>query len=305
MGALNALTQVRGFEASEVEVVVGTSAGAVLGSFVARGVSHDVLARHQRGKAAPSDPSIDYDYAEAKPLPPTPRWGTVGSPRLLAEAARHPRSVPAAVALSAILPEGRGNLEPIGALVRGPSGEEPSWPCSPQLWIPATDFETGRRIVFGAPGAPEATVSEAVMASCAIPAWYRPMMINGRRYIDGGTCSATSADLLAKLGLDEVYVLAPMASFELDCPLSPLARIERQLRRATTRRLQREAAKLRAVGTTVTMLAPGPEDLAVIGANMMDPRNRMEVFETSLKTSQTALRMAASDPSTDGLPAAG
>ena len=80
-------------------------------------------------------------------------------------------------------------------------------------------------------------------------------------------------------------MLAPMASFELDCPSSALARIERQLRRATTRRLQREAEKLRAVGTSVTMLAPGPEDLEVIGANMMDPRRRVEVFETSVRTS--------------------
>jgi NTE family protein len=305
MGALSALCEARGFEGSEVEVIVGTSAGAVLGSFIARGVSNEVLARHQRGAGAASDPHIEYDYEDARSLPQSPRWGTVGSPRLLAEAARHPRSVPAAVALSAMLPEGRGSLEPIGSLVRGRAGEEPSWPCSPQLWIPATDFETGRRIVFGAPGAPEATVSEAVMASCAIPAWYRPMTINGRRYIDGGTCSATSADLLARLELDEVYVLAPMASFELDCPVSPLARIERQLRRATTRRLQREAAKLRAVGTSVTMLAPGPEDLAVIGANMMDSRKRMEVFETALKTSESALRVAAEDPCADGLPVAG
>jgi NTE family protein len=305
MGALNALAEVCGFEPSEVEVIVGTSAGAVLGSFVARGVSREAMTRHQRGMPSPGDPSIDYDYQDAKPLPPSPRWGTVGSARLLAEAARHPRSVPAAVAISAALPQGRGSLDPIGSLVRGPAGQEPSWPCSPQLWIPATDFETGRRVVFGAPGAPEATVSEAVMASCAIPAWYRPMEINGRRYIDGGTCSATSADLLARLELDEVYVLAPMASFELDCPSSPLALIERQLRRATTRRLQREAAKLRAVGTSVTMLAPGPADLAVIGANMMDPRKRVQVFETSLQTSQSALRLSVGDPLVDGLPAAG
>ncbi len=305
MGALNALSDVRGLEAADVDIIVGTSAGAVLGSFVARGTSSAQLARHQRGNASAGDPAIDYDYEDAKPLPPAPRWGTLGSPRLLAEAARHPRRVPAAVALSAVLPEGRGDLEPIGNLVRGPAGEEPRWPSSPQLWIPATDFETGRRIVFGAPGGPEATVSEAVMASCAIPAWYRPMVINGRRYVDGGACSATSADLLAKLELDEVIVLAPMASFELDCPSSPLARIERQLRRATTRRLEREAAKLRAAGTSVIMLAPGPEDLAVIGANMMDPRNRMQVFETSLKTSRQALHGFAVTPATDGLPAAG
>lgn len=305
MGALSALKELVGLEASRAEVLVGTSAGAVLASFAGRGVSTEQLARHQRGVSSPGDPTIDYDYDEARPLPPSPRWGTIGSRQLLAATARRPRSVTPAAALSAMLPEGRGSLDPIGRLVRGPAGEEPEWPQSPQVWIVATDFETGRRTVFGTEGAPEATVSQAVMASCAIPAWYRPMVIGGRRYVDGGACSATSADLLAKLELDEVYVVAPMASFELDCPSSPLARIERQLRRATTRRLHREVAKLRAAGTAVTMLAPGPDDLKVIGANMMDPRRREEVFETSMKTSRAALQSFRAEQASEGLPAAG
>lgn len=305
MGALSALSDVLGVEANEAEVVVGTSAGAVLASFVGRGVSTEQLLRYQRGVRAPGDLEIDYDYDSSPALPPQPRWGTVGSPRILAASALRPRSVPAAVTLSAMLPVGKGSLLPIARLVQGPAGQEPEWPKAPEVWIVATDFETGRRTVFGADDGPEATVSEAVMASCAIPAWYTPMVIDGRRYVDGGACSATSADLLVRLELDEVHVLAPMASFELDCPLSPLARIERQLRRATTRRLQREAEKLRAVGTRVTMLAPGPDDLSVIGANMMDPRRRDAVFETSLRTSAASLRGAVAEVARQGLPAAG
>ena len=305
MGALSAMLDVTGLEPGSAEVVVGTSAGAVLASFVGRGVSTEQLVRHQRGIGAIGDPALEYDYEASPALPPSPRWGTVGSPRILAASARHPRRMPAAVTLSAMLPVGRGSLEPIGRLVRGADGQEPEWPHAPKVWIVATDFETGRRTVFGRQGAPQAALSEAVMASCAIPAWYRPMMIGDRRYVDGGACSATSADLLAPLELDEVHIFAPMASFELDCPLSPLARIERQLRRATTRRLLREADKLRAAGTRVTMLAPGPEDLGVIGANMMDPRRREEVFETSLRTSLASLRIAAAQQHHKELPAAG
>ncbi len=305
MGALSALQEVRGIEASTAEILVGTSAGAVLASFLGRGMSTEQLARHQRGTSSPGDPAVDYDYSESRALPPSPRWGTIGSRPLLAATARRPRSVTPGAAISAMLPEGRGSLGPIGRLVQGPDGLEPEWPEAPQVWIVATDFETGRRTVFGSEGAPEASVSEAVMASCAIPAWYRPMVIGGRRYVDGGACSATSADLLVKLELDEVYVLAPMASFELDCPLSPLARIERQLRRATTRRLHREVAKLRAAGTSVVMLAPGPDDLATIGANMMDPRRREEVFEISMKTSRASLDAFRGEQVAEGLPAAG
>jgi len=37
------------------------------------------------------------------------------------------------------------------------------------------------------------------------------------------------------------------------------------------------------------VLTPGPEDLAVMGVNLMDPRRRRQVFETSLITSAAAL----------------
>ncbi len=74
----------------------------------------------------------------------------------------------------------------------------------------ALDYETGRRVVFGAPGAPAAGLSDAVLASCAIPGWFEPVTIGGHRYVDGGMWSATNVDLLAEAGLDEIFVLAPM-----------------------------------------------------------------------------------------------
>ncbi len=84
MGALSALLDVSGVEPGTAEVVVGTSAGAVLASFVGRGMSTEQLVRHQRGIVAVGDPKVDYDYDASPALPPSPRWGTVGSPRILA-----------------------------------------------------------------------------------------------------------------------------------------------------------------------------------------------------------------------------
>jgi NTE family protein len=43
-------------------------------------------------------------------------------------------------------------------------------------------------------------------------------------------------------------------------------------------------------GIRVTVLGPGPEDLAAIGANLMDARRRDAVLATSLRTSAEALR---------------
>jgi NTE family protein len=156
------------------------------------------------------------------------------------------------------------------------------------------DYDSGKRVPFGAPGARSAALPDAVAASCAIPGWFAPVEIGDRRYVDGGMCSTTSLDLLARRDLDEVYVVAPMVSFAYDEPTG-VARFERRVRRALTRRLMREAEKVRASGTHVTMLGPGPEDLVAIGANLMDPARRQSVLETSLRTSAAALRRGA-DP---------
>jgi NTE family protein len=182
----------------------------------------------------------------------------------------------------------RVTAEALALGLRGP--DDPAWPAAPTPWIVTMDYDTGRRVVFGRESAPPAKLSDAVTASCSIPAWYEAVTIGGHRYIDGGTCSATSLDVLAPLGLDEVIVLAPMASFAYDRPRNTLTRLERGVRRATTKRLFREAAKVRAAGTRVTMFGPGPEDLQAIGVNLMDARRRLQVFETSLRTTTAALR---------------
>jgi NTE family protein len=163
------------------------------------------------------------------------------------------------------------------------------WARDGRTWIVAVDYDSGQRVVFGRPGAPAAALPDAVVASCSIPGWFRPAIIDGRRYVDGGLRSATSAALLAEEGLDEVYVLAPMASLAFDRPRMPHERLERRLRRLMTVGLRREVERLRSAGTKVTILTPGPDDLAAIGANLMDPRRRLGVLETSLRTSAAAL----------------
>jgi NTE family protein len=169
------------------------------------------------------------------------------------------------------------------------------WAPHPSLWVVAMDYDTGKRVAFGRDGAPQARLEAAVAASCAIPGWYAPITIGGRRYVDGGACSSTSLDLFAGQGLDEVFVVAPMVSFAYDSPTGMAARLERRVRRAISRRLLREAEKVQAAGTRVTMLGPGPEDLEAIGANLMDASRRDSVLQVSLRTSAEALRRGA-DP---------
>jgi len=297
IGALTALEESEGFEVASCQHIVGTSAGSVLAALVGAGVGVGELRANQLGGQVSTGPMAGYTYnpdrATGGALPGLPRPG-VGSRKLLMRSVRHPRSVTPLAAWSSMLPPGRGSLWTVRHLIDAvsPVGQ---WSPHPGVWVVAMDYDTGRRVAFGRPGAPAAELSEAVLASCSIPAWYAPVTIGGRRYVDGGTCSPTSLDLLAGLELDEVFVLAPMCSFDYDEPATMGGRLERSFRRTVTRRMVREAHKVRASGTRVTLLGPGREDLQAIGANLMDPSRRHEVIETSLRTSAESLQRARDD----------
>lgn len=302
IGALHALQETVGFDARSADYLVGTSAGAVLAAALGGGVDAQTLVDNQLGVIVEGAPRIDFDpdTVSGGKRPPRPRPG-IGSRRLLLNSWLHPRHVHPLVALYSVVPEGRGTLEPVGRLVdsvlaypAAPESPPPvdtpaGWAPHPHCWLVAVDYDNGRRTVFGRPGAPEAPLRDAVMASCAVPGWYHPVHIDGRRYIDGGVRSSTSADLLSRTDIDFAYVLAPMASYSYDQPRSVAVAVERGVRRLTSKQVTAEVTRLRRAGIAVEVITPGPEDLHAIGANLMDPERRVQVLKTSLRTTQEQL----------------
>ena len=306
-GALSALADRLDRPLGELDLVLGTSAGAVLGAALRCGFDVPELLAHHRGTEPPVASgrrrgwlpkmrTIERELGDGLPPLPLP---VLGSPRLLAAAAAAPHRINPLVVASALLPRGRGRM---GSLVRlldllhARIGVTPDgWVPGPPLWVVAVDYDSGRRMVFGRSGAPATTMADAVLASCALPGWFAPHVIDGRRYIDGFVASATSLGLLARPGapvLDEVYVLAPMASHSYDRPADPMVHMERGARRLLTRWLDAEVRAVRATGTSVHVLTPGPADLAAMGGNLMNPRRRTRVLDTALETSVAALAAA-------------
>lgn len=291
VGALSAWQDATGLNPNDVDIIVGTSAGSVLGALVASDVSTDELITHYKDQQVTSGPLAGYEWdperATGGNRPGLPKLRGPGSPALIRSSLRNFGNLPATTMLSAFLPEGGRSLERIGHLIDAvsPLGE---WSTHQNLWVVATDYSDGHRVVFGRPGAPVAPLASAVMASCAIPGWFTPVEIGGRTYIDGGAVSATSVDVLAHSGVDEVYVIAPMVSFETDSPSGIQARLERRWRSQVTKVCRDEMALVRAAGATVYALGPGPQDLEAIGANLMDSRRRELVLDTSLRTSARA-----------------
>jgi len=301
VGALTAMERQFGFTAAEADVIVGTSAGSVIAALIGAGISTAELAQQYGGEPVTSGPLSGYSFDPVQAVggkrPGLPRVLAPGSPKLIGAGLRNLRSMPTTAVLSAFMPEGGKSLERIGHLVDAvtPLGE---WSPHKGVWVVAMDYEDGRRVVFGRPGSRVASLSSAVMASCAIPGWFAPVTIDGRTYVDGGAVSATSIDVLTHAGLDEVYVIAPMISFSMDSPRGVSARLERRWRAELTKAARKEAALVRAAGAVVRMLGPGPEDLVAIGSNLMDDDRRVHVLETSLRTSKVAWRSADEVPAT-------
>ena len=298
-GALPAVQERLGRPLAGVDLIVGTSAGSVLAAALRCGISVDEMIAHQRGEATGVLAEAGLADVAGGPWPPAPAL-RVGSPRLMLTSLLMPHRVHPGVGASAWVLRGRGSHQALREMVRAahahayrhmtPPGAPADWVGGGRTWIVAVDYDRGRRVFFGRPGAPRARLPDAVVASCSIPGWYEPAVIGGRRYVDGGVRSPTSLGALARAGVDEVFVLAPMASLVAGrLPRQPLERLERRLRALITMALLREVRALSSAGIRVTVLTPGPEDLAVMGANLMDPRRRQVVLETSLTTSAAAL----------------
>ncbi len=301
-GALPAAQELLSCPLGDVDIMLGTSAGSVLAAALRCGVSIDEMIAYQRGEPSGVLSGVGAIHGGAWPRPPHLR---LGSPRLIASALKAPHRVHPSVGASAWLPVGRESHDGLRAMIRllhtqATKQDRPArqpehvwWVDRGQTWVVAVDYESGRRVVFGRDGAPRVSLADAVVASCSVPGWYEPVVIDGHRYVDGGVRSSTSLGKLARTGVTEVMVLAPLASVVADRPRVPYLRIERRVRALMTFALQREVRALRAAGAKVTLLTPGPEDLAVMGVNLMDPRRRFDVLDTSLRTSRAALDDAA------------
>jgi NTE family protein len=287
VAALTTWERATGRDAREADVMIGTSAGSVVAAALASGVPTATMLDQLLDPPPPRPRPAGAPRSTARRgLPPLPRVGP-GSLRLLGEIARRPRRFPPLAFGAALLPTGRGDTTGLQRWAGTWASER--WPEDPQVRIVAMDYDSGARVPFGRPGAPPASMAEAATASCAVPGWFEPVTVAGRRYVDGGVCSATSADLLLDADVprvDEALVLVPLArSGPVPAVWSdPVGATDGWLRGLIGGRSDQEVVRVREAGIAVTEHAPGPEDRAVTGWNVMDPRKQAEVARVALRT---------------------
>ncbi|MGY1914394.1 patatin-like phospholipase family protein [Blastococcus sp. SYSU DS0973] len=238
IGVLAGLAEA-GVDLTDADLVVGTSAGSVVGAQITSGApleemyarqleppTQEKVARMTRGNLA--------RYA----------WAMLVSRGRDVEFRRRVGTLALAAEKAGLTPTEEERLEVIGS--RLVSRE---WPDRP-LTVTAVDAATGEFRPFDRDsGVP---LLQAVAASCAVPGVFPPVTIDGRRYVDGGMRSMANADLAQ--GYDRVVVLAPLPR-----GVGPMASVDAQVTGMLAR---------------VAVVAPDEGSRTAIGRNVLDPAAR-------------------------------
>lgn len=285
-GAVLAALSDAGWDAREADLVVGTSAGSGVSAVLRLGIPPSDLIAGPLGR-----PMSDVGAAHAAraggriELPGPVVGGRIpvpSAPHLALRALTRPWRFRPGVAITGMLPVGRVPTAVIGDRIRR-THDEP-WPEQP-TWICAVRLRDGQRVVFGR-DLHDVHLATAVEASSAIPGYFEPVVHDGESYVDGGVHSPTNADLLAGLGFALVVVSSPMSATRDALRRTRLPN-GRSLHAAT---LSREVQAIRAQGTPVLVLQPGPDVVDAVGPDAMDPSRRRDVAVVTHETVTEHLR---------------
>lgn len=239
-----------GLDPREAALVVGTSAGSVVGTQVARGLDplaeyEQLITRGDERRVARSEPDVETMQRIFAV------WGSFKD--MTEEACR----VIGGLALAARTPP---EEEFLSVFVL-----DDAWPEAPLLTT-AVDCVSGAFVAFDRFSG--VSLRRAVAASCAVPGIFPPVTIDGRRFMDGGVRSVTNADLTLRAKPDAVLVVAPVTEGAVQ-----------GAGRVGSLQVERELAGLRAAGVRTALIAPGEAEREAFGPNLMDPARRRPAAE--------------------------
>jgi NTE family protein len=268
---LAALEDVTGWDPRQAEIIVGTSAGSITASMLRAGVAATDLVRISEGLPLSEEGTRLAEVG--RPHRPRPKardalqWRPMADPVGVVHGVLNLRTRPIGGLLAACMPAGGISTD---AISRGIDAVfDGKWPDE-ALWLCAVALRDGKRVAFGHGRAPDATVGKAVAASSAVPGYFRPVSIGGRRYVDGGVRSMTNLDLVAGASLDLVIVSSPLSQ----ASARPALAADTLMRQTLRAGLRAEVAALRRTGVPVVPIEPDRRIAQTMGLNPMDARPR-------------------------------
>jgi len=245
----------KGVDLSHADLIVGTSAGAIVGARLASRMSPSDFIN---AALAPSD-GPPPDQNSASPPPDLSFLAT-----RLEEKGAGGR---AQQLIRAELGEWALKVRPVLSESQFVASyqrrfPEKEWPGRAYECVSVDTADGSLRVWSESSSVPLAV---AVASSCALPGIFAPVAINGHRYMDGGVRSVTNADLAH--GCKTALVLAPTVG-----PDDPLAK-------SFTRPLRGELVTLGNSGCKVELIAPDAASISAFGGALGDENHRAPAFK--------------------------
>ena len=88
------------------------------------------------------------------------------------------------------------------------------------LTITATDLDSGELLLFGTGGRSDLPLHDALYASCALPLYFPPSSLDGRRLADGGLRAVLGLEPASKIPADLVVAIHVGPGFDEPAPTS-------------------------------------------------------------------------------------
>ena len=245
----------QGVSLSGADLFLGTSAGSIVGSALARGVSPNMMAemqiaaaRQAAGSVAASGPAPDLSKVMAFFM----RMPETGEPPIELR-----REIGEVSRTSATIPEAQ-MLAQFAAM--GVSGDWPkNFACT------AVDATSGEFKIWREEDAVE--FARAVASSCSVPGIFPPITINGRLWMDGGMRSGTNVDLA--VGHERVLAVVVI----------PMALADQRLKA----RVNAEGDAVTKAGGRYDLISPDAETQEAFGPNLMDGSRRIQLIEQGMR----------------------
>ncbi len=310
IGALCALEEaIDGLDFCNIHAYVGVSAGALITSCLANGISPKSMSLailSQQTDVPPITPGTFFApafreyFSKAGKIPFTISsilWDQIKKPGDMSIGGSLAR-------FTELLPVGLFDNTPIKDYLEKnfafPGRTNSFSELKSKLRIVASDLDSSKSVVFGSGDMSDVPIASAVQASTALPAIYMPVKIGSRHYIDGVANRTVHASVALDEGSDLVFCINPIVPFEALADADPDSDeltdvlIERGLPAVLSQTFRTmihsrmnvgiNRYKQEYAGRDLLVFEPLPTDYRMFFTNIFSFSSRREVCEYAYKT---------------------